>query len=168
MKGTGKVVRGSGKLAYKIIGMLFRISTFLLISYILYLLFKNFWSGKNEFGNLVTMTSEKNYPLMAYCGTALLILLYEFASLLWSFSSRKNYEDGKAHNYDTGRGFFSFILIYAGALASKLFVGMLPASPAFLTGIEGALNIYGALAATLLPLCIAGVVCSLLRKFIFH
>lgn len=165
---VGKIVKGTGKAAFRIIGMAFRLATFVLIGYILYLLFTNFWNGKNEYGDIMNMFSEKNYTLAAYSGTALLLVLYELSSLIWSFTSRAAREDGRIRKLDTGRGFFSFILIYAGALASQIFAHVIPSSPAFLTGIEGALNIYGSLTATLLPICVAGIICSLLRKIAFH
>lgn len=165
---TGKAVKTTGKAAYRIIGMGFRLITFALISYILYLLLTDFWNGKNVFGDLTLMVYDKNYVLAAYCATALLILFYEFISLIWSFTASKVSEDGHIRKFDTGRGFFSFILIYAGAVISARFASMIPASPEFLRGIEGALTNYGSLSSALLPLCAAGVVCSLLRKFIFH
>lgn len=164
----GKIVKGIGKTAWKIAGTLFRLTTFALIGYILYLLFTHFWVGKNVYGNITKIVSDKNYILAAYCGMALIILFYEFISLLWSFSTQKTKEKNRMRKLDTGRGFCSFILIYAGSLAAKLFAYMIPSSPSFLKGIEGALNIYGSLESILFPICIAGVICSLLRKFIFH
>lgn len=165
---TGKAVRTTGKAAYRVIGFGLRIVTFALIGYILYLLFLDFWRGKNIFGDITLMVYEKNYVLAAYCAAALVILFYEFISLIWSFTASKVSEDGRIRKFDTGRGFLSFILIYAGAAASERFAAMIPSSPDFLRGIEGALTNYGNLSDALLPLCIAGVVCSLLRKFVFH
>lgn len=165
---VGKAVKGTGKLAYRIIGFGFRLATFILISYILHLLFTNFWAGKNAYGSLMKMISERNYTLAAYISTALIIIFYEFISLIWSFTAQKTKEDYHVRKLDTGRGFCSFILIYAGSLVSGFFAHKLPASPAFFAGIEGALTIYGSMTEILLPLCAAGVICSLLRKFIFH
>lgn len=165
---AGKAIRTTGKAAYRVFGMGLRLATFALISYILYLLFIKFWNGKNVFGDITLMVYDKNYVLIAYCTASILILLYEFISLIWSFSSAKVSEDGHVRNFDTGRGFFSFLLIYAGAVLSGLFASLIPSSPHFLSGIEGALQDYGSLSVTFFPLCAAGVICCLLRKLIFH
>lgn len=165
---TATAAKTTGKAAFRAIGFVLRFSTWALILYILYLLFTDFWAGKNAYGDLTLMLYERNYTLAAYCASALLILLYEFISLLWSFSGAKVREDNHYRTYDSGRGGFSFILIYLGAYVSSLAAGMIPASPSFLQGISGALTIYGSLSTVLLPLCIAGLICSVLRKFAFH
>lgn len=165
---VGKAVKGTGKIVSKTVGILFRLSTFLLIGYILYLLGTNFWKGKNAFGELSLLIADQNYSLIAYLVTSFVILLYELCSLIWSFSMKKYKEYDRVQKRDTGRGFCSFLLIYAGALASQFFAHRIPSAPAFLTGVRGALNIYGSLAGALLPLCAAGVVCTLLRKIVFR
>lgn len=168
VKATARAASATGKAAYKAVGTIFRFGTFAIMAYMFYLLFSDFWSSKNNYGSIYRITAEKNYILAAYCVAALLILFYLVFSLLWSVSRHKSYHDGKADRTDTGRGFSFFILFPAGAFAAHSFASFIPEAPAFLQGVEGALSVYGALYLTLLPLCIAGIIMAVLRKFIFH
>lgn len=168
LKPINKAAKTGGKLIYRLIGLLLRLITVGLIAYIIYLMGLHFWNGKDAFGSISTILSDKNYVMEAYAGTALLLLMYSVISLFWAFSGPYTKEDNHVRKLDTGRGFLFFIFIYLGAKAASLFGGYIPSSPDFLLGIEGAVLIYGELAATLLPLCAAGIVSSLLRKIIFH
>lgn len=168
LKPINKAAKTGGKLIYRLIGMALRLITMALIAYIIYLMGLHFWNGKDAFGSVTTVLSDKNYIMEAYAGTALLLLMYSIISLFWSFSGPYAKEDDNVRKIDTGRGFLFFVFIYLGAKAASLFGTYIPSSPDFLQGIEGAVVLYGELAVTLLPLCVAGVVSSLLRKIIFH
>ncbi len=73
----------------------------------------------------------------------------------------------KAHTLST-QATETFIFIYAGAYLSLYFGNLIPASPAPLQGLKGALQLYGGLASALLPLCALGVVSCLVRKYVIR
>ena len=58
------------------------------------------------------------------------------------------------------------VIIAAGSYLSAMFAVLIPQAPAALLGIHNALTVYGGLKDTLLPICIAGVVSCIIRKFI--
>lgn len=158
--------KAGGKAVYKIAGFLLRYGSMILIGYIIYLTASRLWDGRTAYGDLYLLIKQKNYILGAYSGTTVVLLLYELISLLWAFSGPKTREGRKVEKIDTGRGFLFFIIIAAGSFASAAFASMIPSSPSFLQGISGALGIYGSLSTALLPVCVAGAVLCLVRKFI--
>ena len=77
----------------------------------------------------------------------------------------KTKKDRRGRAADNGRGLFSFLFIYAGSYLSLHLHALIPASPAPLQGVQGALTIYGNLHSLLLPLCTAGIFICILRRF---
>lgn len=149
----------------KIIQLICKSATLILITVITLLMAVHFWTGHSAYGNLAKMIPEKNYVLAAYTGTALFLLLFELISFFWSMTGpRAAREKGRSFRTDTGRGMASFLLIGAGSYAASLFGSMIPQSPAPLSGFKGAVEVYGSLLPTLIPLCILGVISCILRK----
>lgn len=164
---AAKTAKAGGKAIYKAVNFLLRIATLILIAVIIYVLGAAFWTNHSVYGNILLAVSEKNYTLAAYTGVALFLILFEvIAFLIVLFSGKKGVRKGEAA--DTGRGLFSFIFIFAGSVLAGLFGGLLPASPAPLLGVQGALSVYGSLRSALFPLCAAGVVSCLVRKFVIR
>ena len=162
---AAKTVKTGGKIVYKLVNLLLRTATLILTAVIFYVLAENFWKHHAAYGDVFRAFIEKNYVLAAYTGIALFLLLFEFFSFLMILTGSKK-SDHKDRRLDTGKGLFSFIFIYAGAFLSYLLCGLIPSSPAFLQGVQGALNVYGSMHTTLLPLCIAGIISCLIRKFL--
>lgn len=164
---AGKAVKTGGKIIYKTVNLLLRGATLILIAIITYTLVINFWNNYSAYGDIFHAITDKNYILGAYAGVALFLLLFEVITFLMVLSgSKKSGRKGRCQ--DTGRGLFSFVLIFAGSYLAYLFHGLVPASPAPLQGVQGALAVYGALHTTLLPLCTAGIISCLIRKFLIR
>ena len=161
---VSKTAKAGGKAAFKIANLILRAATLILIAIIFCLLAVNFWKNYGAFGSIATAVAEKNYALAAYAAVAVFLLLFELITFFRVLSGSK--KSGRKGRYvDTGRGLFSFLLIYAGSLLSALFYGLIPASPQPLAGVSGALLVYGSLRCTLFALCVAGVISCLIRKF---
>lgn len=160
-----KTVQTGARAVMRLIQILCKIATLLLIAVITYLLGSHFWDGLFTYGNPASAVAEHNYPMAAYAGFALALLLFEIISFLWALTGpRAAREHGRSFQTDTGRGMFSFILVGAGSVLASVFSGLIPSSPAAFTGLKGAVDIYGSLLSTLIPLCIAGVISCILRK----
>ncbi|MDO4311610.1 MAG: hypothetical protein Q4C52_00825 [Eubacteriales bacterium] len=164
---AAKTAKAGGKAIYKIGSFLLRAATLILIAIITYTLGLSFWKNHSAYGNILHAVNEKNYILGAYAGVALFLLLFEIITfLLVLFGSKNGVRRGNPA--DKGRGLFSFLFIYTGSLLSSLFGGLIPASPAPLQGMQGALAVYGSLHSVLFTLCLAGVVSCLIRRFIIR
>ncbi len=164
---AAKTVKTGGKVIYKLGNILLRTTTLILTAIIFCLLAQSFWKNHGAYGDVFCAFIEKNYVLAAYTGVALFLLLFEFFTFLLILTGSKK-SDRKDRFLDTGRGLFSFLFIYAGAFLSYLFGELIPASPDPLAGIQGALTVYGNLHTTLLPLCTAGIISCLIRKFLIR
>lgn len=161
---VSKTAKAGGKAAFKIANLILRAATLILIAMIFCILASNFWKNYSAYGSLATAVAEKNYALAAYAAVAVFLLLIELITFFRVLSGSK--KSGRKGRYvDTGRGLLSFIFIYAGSLLSALFYGLVPTSPQPLSGVQGALLVYGSLRSTLFALCAAGVISCLIRKF---
>ena len=117
------------------------------------------------FGNIISRLTAADQELIAYLAVAGVLLLYEIIIFFCVLGgSRKQGRDG--NTIDNGRGLTSFIIIAAGSYLSAVFASLIPQIPAALQGIQSALTVYGSLKNTLLPICAAGVVSCIIRKFI--
>lgn len=168
LKPTVKALKATGKFTAKTVNFLLRTATLLLITMITCLLAYYFGENYSTYGNLATALAEHNYTLAAYFCVALALLLFECITFLTVLFGSKRKSGRKDRLVDTGRGLFSFIFIFAGSLASNLFAGLIPTSPASLLGVQGALTIFGSLLTPLSVLCAAGVISCLIRRFILR
>ena len=162
---AGKVLKTGGTVLQKTLQTVGRIATLVLTAAITFLLATSFWENLSFYGNPATAVAEQNYTLAAYAGVALLLLAFEVLTFFWALTGPYVSENRRVYRADTGRGMFSFLLIGAGSWAAGVFAELIPSSPAFLTGLSGALTVYGSLSQILLVLCIAGVISCLVRKF---
>lgn len=164
---TARTAKNSVTFLCRLINLLLRSATLILIAVITYILAMNFWENHSAYGNLFQALTERNYILAAYAAVAAFLLLFEvFSFLLVLATSKRN--DRQGRRVDTGRGLFSFIFIYAGSYLAFFFNGLVPLTPSPLLGVQGALKIYGSMRTVLLPLCIAGIISCLVRKFAVH
>lgn len=162
---VAKTAKTGGKLIFKFINLLLRIGTLLLIAWIIYLLGMHFMANVGSFGNLVSSLTAADQNLIAYLTIAGVLLLYEIIVFFCVLGGSKK-RNRKGNNIDNGRGLTSFIIIAAGSYLSAMFASLIPQTPAALQGIQSALTVYGDLKATLLPICIAGVISCIIRKFV--
>lgn len=162
---AAKTAKAGGRAIYKLGNLLLHTATLILTAMIFCLLAEKFWENHGAYGDVFRAFIEQNYVLAAYTGIALFLLLFEFFTFLMVLTGSKK-SDHIGRRLDTGRGLVSFLFIYAGSFLSYLLNGLVPASPAALQGVQGALYVYGSLHTTLLPLCIAGIISCLIRKFL--
>ena len=163
-----KTAKMSAKTAGKIVSLLLRTATLVLITVITGILATNFWDNYSPFGSISTMISEHNYALAAYLATAFILLFIECIAFLFVLFGSKKRSGSSACRIDTGRGLLSFLFIYLGSWFSFHFAYLIPASPEPLQGLKGALTVYGSLNHTLLTLCAAGIVSCLIRRFVLR
>ena len=164
-KPVAKTAKAGGKILFKFINFLLRMGTLLLIAWIIYLLGLHFLTNVGPFGNIISRLTATDQELIAYLAVAGVLLLYEIIIFFCVLGgSRKQGRDG--NTIDNGRGLTSFIIIAAGSYLSAMFASLIPQIPAALQGIQSALTVYGSLKNTLLPICVAGVVSCIIRKFI--
>ena len=164
-KPVAKTAKAGGKILFKLINFLLRIGTLLLIAWIIYLLGLHFLANVGPFGNIISRLTAADQELIAYLAVAGVLVLYEILIFFCVLGgSRKQGRDG--NTIDNGRGLTSFIIIAAGSYLSAMFASLIPQIPAALQGIQSALTVYGSLKNTLLPICVAGVVSCIIRKFI--
>lgn len=155
-----------GKIVLKTINLLLRIATMLLIAWIIYLLGTHFIANIGSFDSIVSSMTSANQPLIAYLAVSAILLLYEIITFFCVLGGKKY--NRKGDRIDTGRGLVSFIIIGAGTYLSALFYSMIPQSPSALQGVSSALQVFGSLKDTLLPICVAGVISCIIRKFVIR
>ena len=149
----------------KLIGTILRAATLILIALIILTLLKAFLSNAGSYGKILLLGQTKDTTLIAYLAVGAVLVGYELLNFFWA-ASRTRARSRHNNRLDTGRGLLSFVIIYAGSYLAAMFSHLIPSSPSWLTGVQGGLSIYGGLKATLLPLCIAGVVSCVVRKII--
>lgn len=149
-----KTLKAGTKAALRIGNLVLRGSALILTVIIMWVLARNFWENHGALGNIAAAAAEQNYALAAYGGVALFLLLVEGITFLAVLFSRKR------------SGLFSFLFLYIGAFLSSLLYSLVPVSPEPLQGVQAALLVYGSLRDPLLPLCAAGVISCLTRRFL--
>ena len=149
----------------KLVGTILRAATLILIALIILILLKTFLSNAGSYGKILLLGQTKDTTLIAYLAVGAVLVGYELLNFFWA-ASRTRARSRHNNRLDTGRGLLSFVIIYAGSYLAAMFSHLIPSSPSWLTGVQGGLSIYGGLKATLLPLCIAGVVSCVVRKII--
>ena len=149
----------------KLVGTILRAATLILIALIILTLLKAFLSNAGSYGKILLLGQTKDTILIAYLAVGAVLVGYELLNFFWA-ASRTRARSRHNNRLDTGRGLLSFVIIYAGSYLAAMFSHLIPSSPSWLTGVQGGLSIYGGLKATLLPLCIAGIVSCVVRKII--
>lgn len=166
---VGKPVAGIAKTGInatkKLVGTVLRAATLILIAIIILLFLKTFLSNASTYGKILLLGQTKDTTLIAYLAVGGVLIGYELLNFFWA-ASRTHARSRNNNRLDTGRGLVSFIIIYAGACLSAMFGHLIPASPSWLTGVQGAISLYGGLKSTLLPLCAAGVISCIVRKIV--
>jgi|GEM_PF-1239467 len=145
-------------------GKIFRVVTLLIIAYIIYILAKGFMGHSSSYGDIATAIADVNVTLGAYLAIAAFFLIFEIVAFFRAMSSRKVKSGVRSYRIDTGRGLGSFIFLFICSYLAYQFVNKIPSDPAFLTGIQGALNVLGSNHQVFLFLCAAGVISCVLRR----
>lgn len=164
---AAKAAKTGTRLIFKILNMILKAATLILIAGIICLLASTFGKNCSTYGNPLLITEEKNYILMAYLGTAGVLIFYEIITFFWVLMGRGK-QGHNGQNQDTGRGLFSFLFIGVTSFLSYILYSMIPVSPEALEGLQGGLMVYGSLCQKLLPICIAGAISCLIRRFVIR
>ena len=164
---AAKAAKTGTRMIFKVLHMILKAASLILIAVIIYLLASTFGKNCSTYGNPLLITEEKNYILMAYLGTAGVLIFYEVITFFWVLMGRGK-QGHNGQNQDTGRGLFSFLFIGVTSILASILYILIPVSPEALEGLQGALMVYGSLCKTLLPICIAGAISCLLRRFVIR
>lgn len=164
---AAKAAKTGTRLIFKILNMILKAATLILIAVIIYLLASTFGKSCSTYGNPLLITEEKNYILLAYLGTAGVLIFYEVITFFWVLMGRGK-QGHNGQNQDTGRGLFSFLFIGVTSILSAILYSLIPVSPKALEGLQGGLMVYGSLCQKLLPICIAGAISCLVRRFVIR
>lgn len=164
---AAKAARTGTRLIFKILNMILKTATLILIAATICLLASTFGKNCSTYGNPLLITEEKNYILMAYLGTAGVLIFFEVITFFWVLMGRGK-QGHNGQNQDTGRGLFSFLFIGVTSFLSYILYSMIPVSPEALEGLQGGLMVYGSLCQKLLPICIAGAISCLIRRFVIR
>ena len=159
-------IKKGGKALSRLTGFLLQqLSVLLILATTIFVLY-NFWRASTPYGDIQESIQKKSISqtLAAYLCIAAIFLFFEFISLIWTMTRVRVNDNGRTIKEDTGRGLFSFLLVFITSYLCFLFSHFLPDSPEILYGIKGAFDVYGSLHNALLGLCAAGVISCLIRR----
>lgn len=160
-------IKKGGKLLSRFTSMLIRQLSLLLIIATTVFVTYNFWRASTPYGDILESVRTKSITmtLAAYLCCVALFILFEIISFLWAMTRTRVHDGVRSWKEDTGRGLFSFLVVFAVSYLAFIFVSLIPDTPDVIYGIKGALNVYGSLHNTLFGLCAAGVVSCLIRRY---
>lgn len=160
-------IRKGGRTLSRLASALVRSLTAILILAVTVYVMWTFWRASTPYGDILEAleTMKPSLTLLVYMCAALLFLLFELISLLWSMTRTRVRDGLDTWKEDTGRGLFSFILVFALSYLAFLFSPFLPDAPEAVYGLKGALDVYGSMHNVLFGLCAAGVISCIVRKY---
>ena len=160
-------IRKGGRTLSRLASALVRSLTAVLILAVTVYVMWTFWRASTPYGDILEAleTMKPSLTLLVYLCAALLFLLFELISLLWSMTRTRVRDGHNTWKEDTGRGLFSFILVFALSYLAFLFSPFLPNTPEAVYGLKGALDVYGSMHNVLFGLCAAGVISCIVRKY---
>lgn len=160
-------IRKGGRTLSRLAAAVVRSLTAILILAIIVYVTYTFWRASTPYGDIMEMihTQQPSITLLSYLCVAVLFLLFELISLLWSMTRIRVRNGIDSWKEDTGRGLFSFILVFASSYLAFLFSPFIPEAPEAVYGVKGALDVYGSMHNVLFGLCAAGVISCIVRKY---
>lgn len=160
-------IRKGGRTLSRLASSLVRSLTAVLILAITVYVTWTFWRASTPYGDITeaVKTLRPSVTLASYICIAVLFLLFELISLLWSLTRVRVRNGMDSWKEDTGRGLFSFIAVFAVSYLAFLFSPFIPDTPEAVYGIKGALEVYGSMHNVLFGLCVAGIISCIARKF---
>lgn len=166
VKLAAPIKKGGRALSKLTSALLQQLSVVLILVTTIFVLY-NFYRASTPYGDIPEAIQKQkiSQTLAAYLCVAAIFLFFEFISLLWTMTRVRVRNGIDTWREDTGRGLWSFILVFAVSYLSFLFSPMLPDSPEVVYGVKGALDVYGSLHNVLFGLCAAGVISCLIRKY---
>ena len=160
-------IRKGGRTLSRLASAVVRSLTTLLILAILVFAGATFWRASAPYGDIMeaARTRQISITLAVYMCVAVLFLIYELISLLWSTTRVRVRDASGSWKEDTGRGLFSFIFVFATSYLAFIFGPFIPEAPEAVYGLKGALEVYGSMHNVLFGLCAAGIISCIVRKY---
>ena len=160
-------IRKGGRTLSRLAAALVRSLTAILILAIMIYVGWTFWRASTPYGDIMEMiqTRKPTITLASYLCVAVLFILFELLSLLWSMTRVRVRNGIDSWKEDTGRGMFSFIIVFVTSYLAFLLSPLIPEAPEAVYGVKGALDVYGSMHNVLFGLCAAGVVSCIVRKY---
>lgn len=160
-------IRKGGRTLSRLASAVVRSLTAILILAVIIYVTYTFWRASTPYGDIIEMirTRQPSVTLLSYLCVAVLFLLFELISLLWSMTRVRVRNGIDSWKEDTGRGLFSFILVFASSYLAFLLSPFIPDAPEAVYGVKGALDVYGSMHNVLFGLCAAGVISCIVRKY---
>lgn len=160
-------IRKGGRTLSRLAAAVVRSLTAILILTITVYVTYTFWRASIPYGDIMEMirTRQPSITLLSYLCVAVLFLLFELISLLWSMTKVRVRNGIDSWKEDIGRGLFSFILVFAASYLAFLLSPFIPDAPEAVYGVKGALDVYGSMHNALFGLCAAGVISCIVRKY---
>ena len=160
-------IRKGGRTLSRLAAALVRSLTAILILAIMIYVGWTFWRASTPYGDIMEMiqTRKPTITLASYLSVAVLFILFELISLLWSMTRVRVRNGIDSWKEDTGRGMFSFIIVFVTSYLAFLLSPLIPEAPEAVYGVKGALDVYGSMHNVLFGLCAAGVVSCIVRKY---
>lgn len=160
-------IRKGGRTLSRLAAALVRSLTAILILAIMIYVGWTFWRASTPYGDIMEMiqTRKPTITLASYLCVAVLFILFELISLLWSMTRVRVRNGIDSWKEDTGRGMFSFIIVFVTSYLAFLLSPLIPEAPEAVYGVKGALDVYGSMHNVLFGLCAAGVVSCIVRKY---
>ena len=160
-------IRKGGRTLSRLAAALVRSLTAILILAIMIYVGWTFWRASTPYGDIMEMiqTRKPTITLASYLCAAVLFILFELISLLWSMTRVRVRNGIDSWKEDTGRGMFSFIIVFVTSYLAFLLSPLIPEAPEAVYGVKGALDVYGSMHNVLFGLCAAGVVSCIVRKY---
>ena len=160
-------IRKGGRTLSRLAAALVRSLTAILILAIMIYVGWTFWRASTPYGDIMEMiqTRKPTITLASYLCVAVLFILFELISLLWSMTRVRVRNGIDSWKEDTGRGMFSFIIVFVTSYLAFLLIPLIPEAPEAVYGLKGALDVYGSMHNVLFGLCAAGVVSCIVRKY---
>ena len=124
-------IRKGGRALSRLTSALVRCFTAVLILVISAYVTWTFWRASTPYGDIMEsiQNSRISPTLAAYLCAPALFLLFEFISLCWSLTRVRVRDGFGTWKEDTGRGLFSFIIVFVTSYLAFLLSRFLPESP---------------------------------------
>lgn len=149
------IARTGSTAAEKLTTFILRPAPVLMSAVILAITFFSFWNQMSDYGNIKTLSSTPDLPLVAYLAVGGVMLIWMLSTFFFTLS-------GIWHG--NGRGLTYFVLVYILSYLFSLAANAIPADVELLTGIRGGILVFGSLYPAYFPFCVVGIITCILRK----
>lgn len=124
-----------------------------------------FWSNKTALGRISSLVEEQNIGLALFLAVGIFLTVFCLVGAIWALSRRNLGDMDRVLYFDTGRGLTILLLMGVVSLLASWLTPILPeTTPSTTGGAIQAVRVLGGCSGTLIPFCVAGVICCVARK----